>query len=171
MLRIGLAGLTLTLTLFLASTAVGAAAPTNPEPPQTVLHLSATHLNFYYNRFLIEGDGNIRVRTSDGFTVTGDAFSMDLKLNRFMVAGHVTLHDATGTISAAAISDFLDFRRIYFVPVTSEPDRWTFIDGDLAHPAKGREMPGDAFYLSVSEHPSITATGAVIENEDVRPLS
>ena len=51
-------------------------------------------INFYYDRFLLEADGNVRLRTSDGFTVTGDAFSMDLKLNRFMVAGHVTLHDA-----------------------------------------------------------------------------
>ena len=125
--------------------------------------MNATRLDFYYNRFLIEGDGNVRIRTSDGFTVTGDTFSMDLKLNRFMVAGHVVLHDATGTVSGAAIADFLDFRRIYFVPVTSEPDRWTFLDGDLVHPVKGREMPGDAFYFpSVGEHPSITGTGAVI---------
>ena len=108
----------------------------------------------------------MRLRTSDGFTVTGDAFSMDLKLNRFMVAGHVTLHDATGTVKGAAISDFLDFRRIYFVPVTSEPDRWTFLDGDLAHPVKGRVMPGDAFYFpQVSDHPSITGTGAVVDTK------
>ncbi|MGA8575341.1 MAG: hypothetical protein WB609_06575 [Candidatus Cybelea sp.] len=128
--------------------------------------MNATRLDFYYNRFLIEADGNVRVRTSDGFTVTGDAFSMDLKLNRFMIAGHVTMHDATGTVSGAAIADFLDFRRIYFVPVTSEPDRWTFLNGDLAHPAKGREMPGDAFYFpEVSEHPSITGTGAVIDTK------
>ncbi len=142
-------------------------APTqSPPPPRTLLYLNAARLDFYYNRFLIEGDGNVRLRTSDGFTVTGDAFSMDLKLNRFMVAGHVTLHDATGTVKGAAISDFLDFRRIYFVPVTSEPDRWTFLDGDLAHPVKGRVMPDDAFYFpQVSEHPSITGTGAVVDTK------
>ena len=135
-------------------------------PPRTILYLNANRLDFFYNRFLIEGDGNVRLRTSDGFTVTGDAFSMDLKLNRFMVAGHVTLHDASGTVSGAAISDFLDFRRIYFVPVTGEPDRWTFLDGDLVHPAKGRVMPGDAFYFpSIGEHPSITGTGAVIDTK------
>ncbi len=141
-----------------------APAPTaSAPPPTTLLYLSAKRLDFFYNRFLIEGDGNVRVRTSDGFTVTGDSFSMDLKLNRFLVAGHVTLHDATGTVSGAAISDFLDFRRIYFVPITTEPDRWTFLNGDLAHPVKGRVMPDDAFYFpSVGEHPSITATGAII---------
>ncbi len=132
-------------------------------PPTTLLYLNAARLDFFYNRFLIEGDGKVSVRTSDGFTVTGDAFTMDLKLNRFMVAGHVTLHDPTGTVSGAAISDFLDFRRIYFVPITSEPDRWTFLDGDLAHPVKGRVMPGDAFYFPVvGDHPSITANSAVI---------
>ena len=153
-----------------ASTVAAATPAASPEPstapPRSVLYLNASRLDFYYNRFLIEGDGNVRIRTSDGFTVTGDAFSMDLKLNRFMVAGHVTLHDSTGTVSGAAISDFLDFRRIYFIPVTGEPDRWTFLDGDLAHPAKGRMMPGDAFYFpSVGEHPSITGTGAVIDTK------
>ena len=142
------------------------AAPTpqsTAAPRTTLLYLNATRLDFFYNRFLIEGDGKVSLRTSDGFTVTGDAFTMDLKLNRFMVAGHVTLHDSTGTVSGAAISDFLDFRRIYFVPITSEPDRWTFLDGDLAHPVKGRVMPGDAFYFPVvGDHPSITATSAVI---------
>jgi hypothetical protein len=164
--RIALSAPITTLMLLLACAAGRAAAPTpapTAAPPHTILYLKATRLDFYYNRFLIEGDGNVRLRTSDGFTVTGDAFSMDLKLNRFMVAGHVTLHDASGTVSGAAISDFLDFKRIYFVPVTGEPDRWTFIDGDLAHPVKGRVMPDDAFYFPiVSDHPSITANGAVI---------
>ena len=157
-----------TLMYALAGAAAVAASPApaptaSAPPPTTLLYLSAKRLDFFYNRFLIEGDGNVRVRTSDGFTVTGDSFSMDLKLNRFLVAGHVTLHDATGTVSGAAISDFLDFRRIYFVPITTEPDRWTFLNGDLAHPVKGRVMPDDAFYFpSVGEHPSITATGAII---------
>ena len=145
-----------------APTPAPAPHPTGP-PPTTLLYLKATRLDFYYNRFLIEGDGNVRLRTSDGFTVTGDAFSMDLKLNRFVVAGHVTLSDASGKVSGAALADFLDFRRIYFVPVTSEPDRWTFLDGDLVHPVKGRQMPGDTFYFPiVNDHPSITANAAVI---------
>jgi hypothetical protein len=169
--RIALSAAFATLVVILAHATASAAAPApaptaTPAPPRTVLYLTASRIDFYYDRFLLEGDGKVRVRTSDGFTVTGDAFSMDLKLNRFMVAGHVTLHDATGTVSGAAISDFLDFRRIYFVPVTTEPDRWTFLDGDLVHPAKGRVMPGDAFYFPVvTQRPSVTATGAVIETK------
>ena len=112
-----------------------------------LLHVNAANVQFFYDRFLLEADGNVRVTTSDGMTMTGDAFSMDLKLNRFVLAGHVHVEDPAGSQNGAAVADFLDFNRIYFVPVTSEPDRWTFIDGDFAHPAKGREMPGDTFYF------------------------
>lgn len=139
------------------------AAQSTPAPPRTVLYLNAKQVEFYYDRWFLEADGNVRLRTSDGFTVTGDAFSMDLKANRFMVAGHVTLTDSTGTVHGAAISDFLDFRRIYFVPVTTQPDRWTFLNGDLAHPAKGRVMPDDVFYFpTIMTHPDMTGSGAIV---------
>ena len=129
----------------------------------TIVRITADHLAFYYDTFLVEADGNVRVETSDGFTASGDSFSMDLKLNRFLVAGHVTLHAAGEQVSGAALSDFLDFDRIYFVPVTGEPDRWTFLGSDLKHPVKGRVMPGDAFaFPQVPKDPSITASEAVI---------
>src|SRR6516162_2544544 len=168
--RIALSAALTTLMLLLASIAARAqtpaphASPTaTPSPPPTLLYLNAKRVDFYYDRFLLEADGDVQLRSSDGYTVTGDAFSMDLKLNRFLIAGHVTLHDASGTVSGAAISDFLDFQRIYFVPVTTEPDRWTFLNGDLAHPAKGRVMPGDVFeFPSLPQQPSITGTGAIV---------
>jgi len=110
-----------------------------------LLHVNADSVQFFYDRFLLEADGNVHVTTSDGMTMSGDSFSMDLKLNRFMLAGHVHVQDPAGSQEGAALADFLDDKRIYFVPVISEPDRWTFINGDFAHPAKGRDMPGDAF--------------------------
>jgi hypothetical protein len=129
----------------------------------TMMQLSASHIAFYNDQFEVEADGNVRVTTNDGFTVTGDAFSMDLKLNRFLVAGHVTLQYGNERVSGAAISDFLDFNRIYFVPVTSEPDRWTFLNGDLTHPVKGRIMPGDVFaFPTLPKTPSIVAASATI---------
>jgi hypothetical protein len=129
----------------------------------TLVRMHADHIAFYYDRFLIEADGHVRIQTSDGFSVTGDSFSMDLKLNRFLIAGHVTLKTATDTVSGAAVSDFLDFNRLYFVPVTSEPDRWTFLNDDLAHPVKGRIMPGDVFFFpDVTGNPSLTASSATI---------
>jgi hypothetical protein len=169
--RIAFSAALVTLTLVFATVTARAAQPSpapraSAPPPNAVLYLTAKRIDFYYDRFLLEADGDVHLRTSDGFTVTGDAFSMDLKLNRFLVAGHVTMHDASGTVSGAAISDFLDFRRIYFVPITTEPDRWTFLDGDLAHPVKGRMMPGDAFYFPlITQKPTITAGGAVIDTK------
>jgi hypothetical protein len=64
-----------------------------------------------------------------------------------VLAGHVHVEDAAGSQDGAALADFLDFKRIYFIPIASEPDRWTFLNGDFAHPAKGRQMPGDTFFL------------------------
>lgn len=131
---------------------------------QTLIHLRADSVTFYYDRFLVEADGNVRVTASDGMTMSGDSFSMDLKLNRFVLAGHVHVADSAGAQDGAALADFLDFDRIYFVPLTTEPDRWTFVGGDFAHPAKGREMPGDTFFfpdLSAAK-PYYRTTSAVI---------
>jgi uncharacterized protein YjbI with pentapeptide repeats len=151
-----------------------ASAPTpapSSSPGPTLIRLNADRVQFFYDRFFVEADGNVRVRTSDGMVVSGDTFSMDLKLNRFLVAGHVHVSDAAGSQDGAAIADFLDFDRIYLVPLTREsqsstgvPDRWTFIDGDFAHPAKGREMPGDVFYFPDlgSAKPYLTGRSAVI---------
>ncbi len=113
----------------------------------TIIRLRADHIVFYYDRYLIEADGNVHVETSDGARITGDAFSMDLKLNRFLIASNVHFKSAAGSLDGAAISDFLDFNRIYFVPVISKPDRWTYENGDFTHPLRGREMPGDVFYF------------------------
>jgi len=151
--------ISLCLTLALLTFACASAA----ARANTTMQLSASHVSFFYDQFMVEADGNVRVTTTDGFTVTGDAFSMDLKLNRFLVAGHVTLEYGNQRVSGAAISDYLDFNRIYFVPVTTEPDRWTFLNGDLAHPIKGRIMPGDTFaFPQLPRTPSITAASATI---------
>lgn len=148
--------------LFALAVFVLLGAPARAYEP-VLVRLSADRVQFYYDRFLVEADGHVRVQASNGFVATGDAFSMDLKLNRYVLAGHVTLTSKGSSASGAAIADFLDFDRIYFVPVTTEPDRWTFLGGDLAHPVKGRIMPGDAFsFPQLPEYPSLTATGAVI---------
>lgn len=137
---------------------------------ETLVRLHADNVAFYYDRFLIEADGNVRITTSDGMTMRGDAFSMDLKLNRFVLAGHVHVQDAAGAQDGAALADFIDFNRIYFVPIVAgandepQPDRWTFINGDFAHPAKGREMPGDTFFFPdvSAAKPFILGSSAVI---------
>lgn len=112
-----------------------------------LIHLDADRITFYYDRFLVEADGNVRVQLDDGTAIEGETFSMDAKLNRFVVAGNVSLKSPTGDLHGAAVADFLNFSRVYFVPITAKPDRWTYLDGDFAHPQKGREMPGDTFFL------------------------
>lgn len=113
----------------------------------TTIKLHADRIAFYYDRYLVEADGNVRVTTSDGMTITGDTFSMDLKLNRFLIASNVHLTSPGGNLDGAAIADFLDFKRVYFLPVISKPDRWTYENGQFTNPLKGREMPGDTFYF------------------------
>ncbi len=130
----------------------------NRADASTTVRLNADHIAFYNDRYLIEADGNVRVTTSEGMTITGDTLSMDLKLNRFLIAGNVHLRSPGGNIDGAAIADFLDFDRVYFVPVIQEPDRWTYVNGDFKHPLKGREMPGDVFYFPDLTHAKINLT-------------
>ncbi len=132
--------------------------------PITTVRLQADHIAFYNDQYLIEADGHVRVTTSDGTTITGDTFSMDLKLNRFLIASHVHLSGPGGRLHGAALADFIAFDRVYFVPVIEKPDRWTYINGDFRHPIKGREMPGDVFYFPNlgNAKPTLTAASAVI---------
>lgn len=140
-----------------------AARATDAVHNQTI-HISADRIAFYYDRYLIEADGNVRVTTGDGLTITGQTFSMDLHLNRFLIAGKVHLTSPTGTQDGAAAAYYFDFRRVYFVPITTEPDRWTFANGDYAHPIKGLQMPGDPFeFPDLSNAPIyLTAKSAVV---------
>lgn len=152
--------LSICLTMLLALAGVSTASARAMD----VVHLHADHVAFYYDRDLIEADGHVRVTTSDGLTITGETFSMDVKLDRFLVAGMVHLTSPTGTQDGAAAADYFDFKRVYFVPITTEPDRWTFINGDYAHPVKGLQMPGDPFEFPdlSNTHPYLTAKSAVI---------
>jgi hypothetical protein len=152
----------------IASATFGASpSPQASATPKPVLvRLRADHITFYYDRYLVEADGHVRVQTSSGETITGDTFSMDLKLDRFLVASHVHLTSPGGNVDGAAIAYFLSFRRVYLVPVISKPDRWTYLDGDYLHPLRGRQMPGDVFYFPDLSHEdvSLTAHSAVISS-------
>jgi hypothetical protein len=132
------------------SPAPGAPSP-SPSPTGRRLdayRITAKRLAFYSNRYILRGDGDVVVTLGDGTLVQGNVFYNDLRLNRFLVAGNVTIQ-APGQqpVHGAAFAEYLDFDRAYFVPVLSEPDRWTFAGGDYGHPLLGREMPGDTFFL------------------------
>lgn len=148
------------LALVLALSPLAARSATVAGP----LTVSARSLTFYNDQYLLEGDGQVQVRMSDGTTISGDAFSMDVKANRFLVAGHVHLRSSGGNLDGAALSDFIDFNRVYFVPVISQPDRWTYLDGNYTQPAKGRQMPGDAFaFPEVHSQKTLRAATAVVD--------
>ena len=140
---------------------LGTPAPARAGQINSIV-MHAARVAYYSNRFVVTGDGDVHVSLTDGTTITGRTFAMDLKLNRFIVAGGVTLTSGTYRYEGAAFSEFLDFRRGYFLPVSTEPDRWTFINENYI-PDRGREMPGDAFALpDLSGHPFILSQSARI---------
>ena len=156
------------LTTVAPSAGPNGASP-SPTPPTgrrlRTFTVSATRVAFYSSKYIVGADGNVDVRLGDGTHVTGNTFSMDLRLNRFVIAGNVTVVAAGVTQHGAAFSEFLDFDRAYFIPITSEPDRWTFAAGDYAHPLLGREMPGDTFFLpdDSGDRVFLNATHATID--------
>lgn len=126
--------------------------------------VSARRITYYSDRFVIAADDNVVIHLPDGTALRGQTFAMDLRLNRFVIAGDVRLITAAATYEGAAFAKFFDYDRAYFVPITSEPDRWTFVGGDWSHPLRGREMPGDTFALPdlQAERPFLYATKALI---------
>jgi len=135
--------LSLALVVVLSVFAVAIPRAASAQIDSIVLH--ADRIAFYSGKFIITADDNVFVRLTDGTTITGRAFAMDLKSNRFMVAGGVHIVHGAYSYDGAAFSEYIDYKRAYFLPVTTEPDRWTFLDEDYSKPVPGRVMPGDAF--------------------------
>jgi len=129
------------------------------------LGLAADRVAFYSNRYIVSGDGHVAVTLGDGTRVRGNTFAMDLRLNRFVIAGAVKVETGGKVIDGAAFAEYFDYDRAYFVPILGEPDRWTFAAGDYAHPLLGRQMPGDTFFLPdlAGERVFLTAKHATID--------
>ena len=147
----------------------------SPTPPTgrrlAAFRVTARRVAFYSNRFIVGADDDVHVTLGDGTKISGNTFFMDLRLNRFVIAGNVKVLAGGKEIDGAAFAEYFDFDRAYFIPITSEPDRWTFVAGDYAHPALGREMPGDTFFLPklAGERVFLYATRATIDpRESVR---
>jgi hypothetical protein len=133
------------LALFLVLFGGRSVAAQQTAPPFTV---AAERVAFYSDQYIVQAEGNVVVTLSDGTRLSGQRFAMDLKLNRFVLAGDVHLRTTDGKdIPGAAFAEFFDFDRAYFIPIIQVPDRWTYIGHDYAHPLRGREMPGDTFFL------------------------
>jgi hypothetical protein len=132
--------------------------------PPTSLDVSGKTVDFYYSRFVLAADGDVRVRLSDGTIVSGQTFTMDLKLNRYLIAGDVHLDGPTVHERGVAFAGFPDLDRSYFLPAAGTPERWTFYGLDWTDRHAGREQPGDAFFFPdlSGERAYIRAAGARI---------
>jgi hypothetical protein len=154
----------------IASAAFAAATSLAAAAPPTSLDVSAKTVDFFFNRFIVTADGDVRVRLSDGTVVRGQTFAMDLKLNRYLVAGDVHVDGPTIHQTGAAFAGYPDLDRSYFLPATGMPARVTYFGLDWATPHVGREQPGDAFYFPdlTAERPYIIARGArIVPKTDV----
>jgi len=156
------------LTVFFAYTPSLVQADQQPEKAGVRLTVAADRVAYYSDAAIILARGNVRVWVSDGVRIEGDACSINMSLRRFVVAGHVRLETPAATYSGAAFADFLPFHRAYFIPLEELPDRWTFLNDDWVNPEKGREMPGDAFFLTdmSNSRPFITSKRMVIDPEN-----
>jgi hypothetical protein len=152
------------LVSLLACVFVAATSALACAAPPTSLDVTADHVDFFFNRFIVSADGNVRVRLSDGTVLRGQTFSMDLKLNRYLVAGDVRLDGPTAHETGAAFAGYPDLDRSYFLPVAGTPERWTFYGLDWTDKHAGRQQPGDAFYFPdlSGERAYIIARGARI---------
>ena len=154
--------LALAAALFASASALAGAAPT------TSLDITAKSVDFFSNRYIVTAEGAVRVRLSDGTVVSGETFTMDLKLNRFLVAGDVHVDGPAVHAAGAAFAGYPDLDRSYFLPAAATadalPERWTYYGLDWSNVHAGREQPGDAFHFPdlTGERPYISAVGARI---------
>lgn len=139
------------------------------ETPHDVGHarvvVAADAVRYFSDDELVTGNGDVRVTLPDGATATGDLFAMDLRAHRLLVAGHVLFRTPAGDFAGAAISEYLQFDRTYFLPLVPTADRWTFFGSDYAKPARGRDMPGDVFDIPDvrGKRPYVSGTRAIID--------
>ena len=132
--------------------------------PTTSLDLRADRVVYYSDRYIITGEGHVRVRLSDGTRLTSELFSMDLKLNRYLLAGNVHIDSESVHEVGAGFAGYPDLDRSYFLSAHANPDKWTYFGLDFAHPNKGRAQPGDAYFIPdvSSAKPYIVASTAMI---------
>jgi hypothetical protein len=151
------------LFLFVASAALLAPRIASADPTRSI-ELHARVVDYYSNRFILTADGNVRARLSDGTVVSGNSFSMDLKLNRFLIAGNVHLDGPHVHEVGAAFAGYPDLDRNYFLEEGDLPDRWTYYGQNFTDEHKGRLQPGDAFYFPdlSGQKPYIVAKSATV---------
>lgn len=135
-----------------------------PARAASIFRLTADKLAFYSNLYIVTGYGNVRVDLRNGSKISGDSFFMDLRLQRFVVAGVVKISTPGASYDGAALSTNFDSGISYFVSLEGQPQRLTFADARFQNPQAGAQVAADAFSLPVLENSpaSIIGTKATI---------
>ena len=150
---------------FLAGPSVAGADVVAHDVGHGRITVTADTVRYYADDAIVWGSGGAKTTLPDGTTATGDVFAMDLHAHRIELAGHVSFSTPAGIFTGAALSMNLSFGRTYFVPLVPAADRWTFFGSDYAHPARGRDMPGDVFVLPdvSAKRPYVAGKSALID--------
>src|SRR5471032_297398 len=127
------------LFLIVSSTALLAPNVAAAESTRSI-DLRANVVDFYSNRYILTADSNVRARLSDGTVVSGDTFTMDLKLNRFLLAGNVHIDGPHIHQVGAAVAGYPDIDRNYFLSEGDTPERWTYYGNDFTDDHPGRQQ-------------------------------
>jgi len=86
---------------------VAAMADQSPQKSD-VINMSAAKLAYFADEKMLEARGAVRVMLSNGVEIDGDACVVNLGLQRFVVAGHVTAFTPAGRYSGAAFPGALE---------------------------------------------------------------
>jgi hypothetical protein len=141
------------LTMVVAILACVVATP-RPASATETYRLSAKRVAFYTNTFILQGSGNVQVDIGGERQISADFFSMDVRGNRFVVAGNVHLRGPDVDDSFAALSVDLVAQRAYAIVANSAVERWAFSQNDFAHPQRDAQVPPDAFELPLITFPA-----------------
>jgi len=129
--------------LVLAALAAAAA----PASATTILRASADKIAFYFDRFTIKADGNVRLSLDATTDVAAQTLIIDLRSNQLIAAGGVRLNHGGLVQPGAALAIAYNDQRAYFISLSPAPERWTYEQLDFNQPKKGVPQPADAFVL------------------------
>jgi hypothetical protein len=125
-----------------------------PAGATETYRLSAQRVAFYTNTFILQGRGNVHVDIGSEREISADFFSMDVRGNRFIVAGNVRLLGPNVDDSFAAFSVDLVAKRAYAIVANGTVDRLSFSENDFVHPQRDEQPPPDAFELPLITYPA-----------------
>ena len=128
----------------------------------TVLHLNADRVAFYFDRFSIKADGNVRLSFGSHDSLTAQTAVIDLRSDRLIAAGSVRMSEGHAAQPGAAVAISYDQGQVYFIAMSPAPQRWTYENLDFTHRVSGEQQPADAFDL-----PDLTSSVPIVLGRNV----